>query len=186
MLTRRQTRKVETEPMESDYWQSKTEALDAEYWEPFWAARIVFIVGVVLFAAGVICIIITPLNWPHEWHRMLAPCVGAGLFLLALLRQKKRMRLLRDAGLQGRIRKFIALRKREWNLAIGELLADSSVEFVDEHGMVLPHPPAEGAKPSVLLAQDGNLLAEIHEDKGRVGSIQLALITSEQVETNQS
>ena len=181
MVSTRQSREAETEPLESDYWQSRTESLDSEHWEPFWAAHIGFVVGVVLFAAGVICIIVTPLNWPHEWHRMLAPCVGAGLFLLALLRQKKRMRLLRDAGLQGRIRKFRALRKREWNLAIGELLADSSVEFVDEHGMVLPHPLAGEAKQSVLLAQDGNLLAEIHEDKGRVGSIQLALITSEQV-----
>ena len=60
------------------------------------------------------------------------------------------------------------------------------MNFVDEHGMVLPHPVAGEAKQSVLLAQDGNLLAAIHEDKGRVGSIQLALITSEQVEANQS
>jgi hypothetical protein len=178
--------KAEPEPMESDYWQSKTEPLDSEYWEPVWAARIIFVGGIMLFAAAIICIIVTPLIWPNEWRRVVAWCFGAGLFLLALLRQKKRMRLLRDAGLQGRIRKFRVLRKREWNLAIGELLADSSVEFVDEHGMVLPHPLAGEAKQSVLLARDGNLLAEIHEAKGRVGSIQLALITSEQMEANQS
>jgi len=120
--------------MESDCWQSKTEPLDSEYWEPFWAARIVLVGGVVILAAAI----------------------------------------------------FRALRKREWNLAIGEVLADPSVELVDEHGMVLPHPLAGEAKQTMLLAQDGNFLAEIHEDKGRVGSIRLALITSEQVETNQT
>ena len=186
MLTTRQSREVETEPVESDYWQSKTEPLDSEYWEPFWAARIVLVGGVIVFAAAMICIIVTPLIWPHESSKVVGWCLGASLFLLALLRQKRRMRLLRDTDLQGRIRKFRALKKREWDSAVHELLADSKVKFVDENGMVLTHALADGPGQRVLLVKEGNLLAELHEGKGRVGSVELALITGEQAEANKS
>ena len=72
MLTAHQSREAETEPLESDYWQSRTESLDSEHWEPFWAARIVFIGGIVLFDAVIICIIAMPLIWPNEGRQVVA------------------------------------------------------------------------------------------------------------------
>ena len=118
MLTRRQTRKVETEPMESDYWQSKTEALDAEYWEPFWAARIVFIGGVVFLAAVTISIILVPLIWPREWYNMVGGLFGAGLLLVSLLRQKKRMRLTKSNGRSANPRLRCSLNRESENSLI--------------------------------------------------------------------
>ncbi len=182
MLARRQTVDVETTPLESEYWQTRTEPLDSEYWEPFWAARIVYMGGVILFAAGIICFIIVLVASPPGWLKVAGWCGGILAFLLALVRQKQRMRLLRDAGLQGRIRKFRAYRKRDWDSSVRELAADSSVNFMDGNGVVLANPVAGESTRRVLLVKQGNLLAELHERKQRVGSVDLALITSNQAE----
>ncbi len=182
----RQTLEVEMAPLDSEYWQARAEPLDSEYWEPFWAARIVYIGGAVLFAAVVICAIAVLLVGPHEWLKVVGWCGGVLLFLLVLVRQKKRMRLLRDADLQGRIRKFRAYRKRGWDSSVRELVADSSVKFLDGNGLVLANPLAGEPTRSVLLLRDGNLLAELHERKHRVGSVNLALITPDQAETDRT
>ncbi len=78
------------------------------------------------------------------------------------------------------------MRKREWDSAVNELLADSTVKFVDENELLLANPLAGEPKPSILLAKEGNPLAELHERKGRVGSVELALITAGEAEANQS
>ncbi len=181
----RQTVEVETDPLDSEYWQTGAEPLDSEYWEPFWAARMVFIGGVVLFAALVICAIVILLAWPHEWLKVVAGCGGLLLFLLALVRQKKRMQLLRDSDLQGRIRKFRAYSKRDWDSSVRELVVDSSVKFLDGNGMVLANPLGEPTR-SVLLLRNGNLLVELHERKHRVGSVNLALIIPDQAEADRA
>ncbi len=186
MPTTRQTVKVETAPLQSEYWQTRAEPLDSEYWEPFWAARIVFIGGVVLFAAIVICAVGLFLAWPREWLKITGWCGGILLFLLALVEQKQRMRLLRDADLQGRIRKFRAYRKRDWDSSIGELVADSSVKFMDGNGMLLANPLVGEATRSVVLVKQGNLLAELHARNHRVGSVNLALITPDEAEADRA
>ncbi len=58
MLATHQSVGVETAPLDSEYRQARAEPLDSAYWEPFWAARIVYIGGIVLFAVGVICLIL--------------------------------------------------------------------------------------------------------------------------------
>ncbi len=181
----RQTLEVEMAPLDSEYWQARAEPLDSEYWEPFWAARIIFIGGAVLFAALVICAIALLLVEPREWLNVVGWFGGVLLFLLALVRQKKRIQLVRDADLQGRIRKFRAYGKRGWDSSVRELLADSSVKFLDRHGMVLANPLGEPTR-GVLLLRDGNLLAELHERKHRVGSVTLALVTPDQAEVDRS
>lgn len=95
------------------------------------------------------------------------------------------MRLLRDVDLQRRIRKFQALRKSEWDSAIHGLLADSTVQFVDANGMVLTHPLAGEPKRSSLLAKEGDLVAQLHERKGRVDTVDVAIIKAGRAEVTQ-
>jgi HPt (histidine-containing phosphotransfer) domain-containing protein len=51
---------------------------------------------------------------------------------------------------------------------------------------ILTRPVADQPRQRVLLAEDGKLLDDLHKLKSNLGSVELALITTEQVEANPS
>ena len=86
---------------------------------------------------------------------------------------------LRNACFQARIRKFKALKKKSWEAMLDELLNDPQVELLDEAQVTMANPLTWGRKQSVITARDGDLLAEILESNGKIGSIRLHLIVED-------
>jgi hypothetical protein len=173
----------------------KTQPLGSDYRLPVWVARAAVIVVAAAFVGCLYGMVKLAVEMPRAWPGMLRAGSGvlmmgfwAGVCWVVIRRARNLIRRQRDPGFQGRIRKFRALKNRDWNTVVEELLADPSVAFVGAHGVLMTKPFAEGGKQNVITQKEGNLvitakdsdlLAEIVESEGMVGSVDFRLVVDE-------
>lgn len=154
----------------------RTQPIGLDYLMPVWVARVAAAMAGGVLALIAILAVKELAAASGKWSDLYPALAVCAICVAVISRARTVIPRIRDDSFRARIRKFKSLKKRSWDEVMDQMVDDHAVEFVDEYEARMANPLTWGRKQKIVSLREKDLLVEVLEANGTVGSIRLQLI----------